>query len=348
MGSILAIHKEQKQLELANGDVIGYDYLVIAPGARHCYFGQDHWESLAPGLKTISDALNIREKILLSFETAERLDSIKEAAKYLNFVVIGGGPTGVEMAGAIAEIARTTLLENFRRIRPEKSKVFLLEALPHILPSYSIKLSDEAKKDLEHLGVRVITGKRVTRISEQGVEMDGEFLETKNVIWAAGNQASPLLKTLDVPLDKQGRVFVQEDLSISGYPEIFVIVDAAHAKGENGLPLPSVASVAVQQGRYVANLLKHLNSPKQKKPFRYKDKGNMATIGKGKAIAQIGKLEFWGLLAWLIWGVVHILYLVGFRNRLRVVIEWLVVFATGQRGVRVIRGEVDSSLPHHD
>ncbi len=348
MGEVTSIDKEKRRIELKNGDTIGYDYLIVAPGARHSYFDKGEWEEFAPGLKTVSDALKIRENILMSFEVAERLDSIKEAAKYLNFVIIGGGPTGVEMAGAIAEIARTTLLENFSRIRPEKSKVFLIEAMSHILPSYSEKLSAEAKKDLEHLGVKVLTGKKVTNISTEGVQIEDFFIESKNIVWAAGNQASPLLKTLQVPLDRQGRVLVEPDLSISEHPEIFVLGDAAHAKDKSGVPLPGTAPVAIQQGQYVAKLLKNIVPFTKRKSFIYHDKGSMATIGKGKAIAKIGRLEFGGLLAWLTWGLIHIAYLVGSRNRLGVMIEWIVIFITGQRGVRLILGDVDNALPKKD
>ena len=345
MGEVSRINKEKKQLVLANGDILGYDYLVIATGARHSYFGNDQWEPLAPGLKTIADALHIRQHILMSFEKAERLSDPAEIAKYLNFVVIGGGPTGVEMAGSIAEIARTTMLENFRRIQPEKAKVFLVEALPHILPVYSEKLSRSAQKDLDHLGVQVVTGKKVTNITSEGVQVEDLFIDSKNVIWAAGNQASPLLKTLEVPLDRQGRVIVGDDLTIPGHPEIFVIGDAAHAKEQEGKPLPGTAPVAIQQGKYVAKILKQSIAPSSRPPFHYHDKGSMATIGKGKAIAAIGKLEFGGFLAWLAWGLIHIAYLIGFRSRFSVFIEWIIVFITGQRGVRIITKEIDPELP---
>ncbi len=347
MGDVSSINKENKQIVLKNGDTLGYDYLVIATGARHSYFGNDQWEPLAPGLKTISDALKIREHILMSFEKAERIDSFEESSKYLNFVVIGGGPTGVEMAGAIAEIARTTMLDNFRRIRPEKAKVFLVEGLPHILPVYSEKLSQSAQRDLEQLGVKVITGKKVTNITSEGVQVEDFFIESKNVIWAAGNQASPLLKTLEVPLDRQGRVIVESDLSIPGHPEIFVIGDASHAKEQEGKPLPGTATVAIQQGKYVAKILKNEILHEHRIPFHYYDKGSMATIGKGKAIASIGKIEFEGFLAWLAWGAVHIAYLIGFKSRLSVLIEWMVVFISGQRGVRLITKEIDPELPRN-
>lgn len=342
MGEVKEIDKEEKKVILSNGETVGYDYLILAPGARHSYFGQDQWENFAPGLKTISDALLIREKILTSFEIADRLNNPKQAAPYLNFVIIGGGPTGVEMAGAILDVAKTSLRENYRNIRPEKTKVFLIEALPYILPSYSQKLSEQARKDLEKLGVIVLTGTKVTSIDERGIQMQDHFLESKNVIWAAGNQASPLLGTLKVPLDRQGRVIVEKDLSVPGYPEIFVLGDAGHCKDGEKV-LPGTASVAIQQGRYVAKLLSNTSSS-NRAPFIYKDKGSMATIGKGKAIAQIKNLEFSGLLAWLAWGFIHIIYLVGFRNRMRVLFEWITLFLTGQRGVRLILGTIDKSL----
>ncbi len=345
MGEVTRINKEKKQLVLANGDTLDYDFLVIATGARHSYFGNDQWEPLAPGLKTIADALHIRQHILMSFEKAERLSDSSEIAKYLNFVVIGGGPTGVEMAGSIAEIARTTMLNNFRRIRPEEAKVFLVEGLPHILPVYSEKLSNAAKDDLSNLGVQVVTGKKVTNITSEGVQVEDQFIPSKNVIWAAGNQASPLLKTLEVPLDRQGRLIVGDDLTVPGHPEIFVIGDAAHAKEQEGKPLPGTAPVAIQQGKYVAKILKKKVAPSNRKPFHYHDKGSMATIGKGKAIAAIGKFEFGGFLAWLAWGLIHVAYLIGFRSRFSVLIEWAIVFVTGQRGVRIITKEIDAELP---
>ncbi len=344
MGAVVHIDKKQKKILLESGESIGYDFLVVATGATHSYFGQNTWESFAPGLKTVADAVTIREKILCSFEIAERLKNSEKAEPYLHFVIIGGGPTGVEMAGAIVEIAKTSLRENFRNIRPEKAKVFLIEALPHILPSYSLKLSQKAQKDLESLGVTVITGKKVTGLSDEGVYMEDSFISSKNVIWAAGNQASHLLASLDSPLDKQGRLLVEPDLSVPGYPEIFIIGDAAHVKTKSG-PLPATASVAIQEGKYVAKLLLNKTSILKRTPFVFKDKGSMATIGKGKAIAQIGKLEFSGLLAWIFWGFIHIIYLVGYRNRVRVLFEWLTLFVTGRRAARLILGTIDKKIP---
>ncbi len=344
MGEVASIDKNLKQLTLANGDLIGYDYLILAVGARHSYFGNDQWETVAPGLKTISDAIKIREQVLVSFEKAERLDSESEAAKYLNFVVIGGGPTGVEMAGAIAEIAHTALFKNFRRIKPEKARIFLIEATPYILPVYPEKLSLHAKRDLEELGVTVLVNTKVTDIREDGVQTEDRFIDSHNVIWAAGNQASPLLKTLDTPLDRPGRAIVQPDLSIPGHPEIFVIGDCAHAPDHKGKPLPGVASVAIQQARYVAKIIKESIQVGKRKPFKYFDKGIMATIGRSKAVVMVGSLRFAGFFAWITWCFIHIVYLIGFRNRLSVMIEWFYHFLTGERSVRLIYRTLDPEL----
>ncbi len=341
MGEVVKIDTKAKQVTISNGDVFGYDYLVVSVGARHSYFGNDAWEAFAPGLKTINDAIKIREQVLISFEKAERLDSIAEADKYLNFVVIGGGPTGVEMAGAIAEIAHKTLFKNFRRIKPEKSKIFLIEALPNILPVYPSKLSDSAKRDLETLGVKVLTGKKVTSITSEGVQVDEMFIPSMNIIWAAGNQVSPLLQTLGVPLDRAGRVIVEPDLSIPGHPEVFVIGDASSCAGADGRPLPGVAPAAIQEGKYVAKIIKEGVPKDHRKPFVYFDKGSMATIGKGKAIAMSGKMQFTGRIAWLMWAFIHILYLIGFRNRLGVLIGWCTTLLTGKRGVRIISRPID-------
>ncbi|NDD59141.1 MAG: NAD(P)/FAD-dependent oxidoreductase, partial [Chlamydiae bacterium] len=341
MAEVSSINKEAKELSLADGSTVQYDYLILAVGAKHSYFGNNAWEEFAPGLKTIHDALSIREKILSSFEIAERLGNSPEAHKYLNFVVIGGGPTGVEMAGAIAEIANTTLFNNFRKIRPETAKIYLIEALPNILPVYSHNLSNKAKIALQDLGVIVINDKKVTNINADGVSLENEMIETKNIIWAAGNQASCLLKTLNTPLDRQGRAMVDPDLSIPNHPEIFVIGDAACAMGKDGKPLPGVAPTAIQQGKYVGQLLIKNLTKKDRPAFKYFDKGSMATIGKGKAIATVGKLEISGLLAWLAWGFIHILYLVGFKSRITVIIEWIAAFFTGQRGARLIQGTLE-------
>ena len=344
MAEAVSIDKKEKHVVLRNGDRIGYEYLIVALGARHSYFGREEWELYAPGLKTLSDALKIRERILMSFEMAERCDSISEAKKFLNFVIIGGGPTGVEMAGAIAEIAYETMLKNFRRIDTTKTKIYLIEGNSHILPAYPETLTVKAKKYLERYGVHVIEGKRVTNVTSEGVEVEGMEIPAKNILWAAGNQASPVLKTLDVPLDRQGRVAVDPDLSIPGYPEIFVIGDAACAMDKKGKPLPGLAPVAVQQGRYVAHILRKRLPKSERPPFRYLDKGTMATIGKTKAIGMFGKIQFSGFIAWLAWCFIHIIYLIGFRNRLIVLTQWLFSYFSPQRGARLINQSLDKEL----
>jgi len=341
MGDVIAIDKKEKTILLKNGDRIGYDFLVLAVGASHSYFGNDQWEPFAPGLKTISDAIAIRQNVLLSFEKAERLDNLAESAKYMNFVVIGGGPTGVEMAGAIAEIAYKTMFKNFRHINPACSKIYLIEALPFILPMYSQNLGMKAKEALENLGVIVINGKKVIGINADGVQTEGEFIESQNIIWAAGNQASPLLKTLDVPLDRQGRAIVEPDLTIPGHPEVFVIGDAACAIGKDGKPLPGIAPTAIQQASYVAKILRNEIPKAARRPFNYFDKGSMATIGKFKAVAKVGKFEFSGLLAWAAWCFIHIAYLIGFRNRFSVMMEWSIMYFTSKRGARLIYRSID-------
>ncbi len=347
MGEVVSIDKEKKTLLLRNGDQVSYEYLIVALGAKHSYFGHDDWGKYAPGLKTLSDALKIRERILMSFEIAERCDSISEAKKYLNFVIIGGGPTGVEMAGAIAEIAYETMLKNFRRIDPTKAKIYLIEGSSHILPVYPEKLTTKATKYLERFGVNVITGKRVTNVTDEGVDVEGNFIPTKNILWAAGNQASPILKTLDVPTDRQGRVIVGPDLSIPDHPEIFVIGDAACAMDKEGKPLPGLAPVAVQQGRYVAHLLRKRYKKEERPPFHYFDKGSMATIGKTKAIGMFGKIQFSGFIAWLAWCFVHVFYLIGFRNRIIVLMQWLFSYFSPKRGARLIKEPLDEELSKH-
>lgn len=344
MGEVVEIDKKNQQVVLRNGDRIGYEYLIVAPGARHSYFGNDQWEAFAPGLKTLSDALKVRERILLSFEKAERCDSISEAKKYLNFVIIGGGPTGVEMAGAISEIAYQTMIKNFRRIDTTKTKIYLVEGSPHILPVYPEKLSLKAQSYLEHFGVNVITGKRVTGVNGEGVSVEGLFIPSENILWAAGNQASPLLKTLDTPLDRQGRALVDADLSLPDHPEIFVIGDASCNMDPQGKPLPGLAPVAVQQGKYVAEILRKRLAKKARPPFSYFDKGTMATIGKTKAIGTFGKIQFSGFIAWLAWCFVHVLYLIGFRNRVVVLMQWLFSYFSGQRGARLINRCIDEEL----
>ncbi len=346
MGTVESIDKKKREIVLVNGDHIPYDYLVVAAGARHSYFGNDQWEPLAPGLKTITDALKIRERILISFEKAERMDSIHEAEKYLNFVIIGGGPTGVEMAGAIAEIAHQTMFKNFRRINPEKSKIYIVEGAPRVLPPFPEKLSLKAKKDLEKMGVRVITGELVTNITEEGVQVGNDFIAARNVIWAAGNQASSLLKTLDVPLDRQGRAMVEPDLSIPKHPEIFVVGDAACTIGKDGKPLPAVAPTAIQQGRYVGRIIRRQVRKEKRRPFKYFDKGGIATIGKNRAVGFFRGMHFKGIFAWLIWGFIHVFYLVSYRSQFAVMLDWVFHYMTGLRGARLIHKNIDDELPN--
>ncbi len=341
MGEVTQIDKKNKTITLTNGDHLGYDYLVLSVGAKHSYFGKNEWEPFAPGLKTLEDALRLREQILISFEKAERCDSISEAKKYLNFVIIGGGPTGVELAGAIAEVAYDTLLRNFRRIDVKKTKIYLVEGSPNILPVFPANLSRTAEMYLKRFGVRVITGKKVTNITNEGVYVENMFIEARNVIWAAGNEASPLLKTLDIPLDRQKRALVDADLSIPDHPEIFCIGDCAAAMDKKGHFYPGLAPVAVQQGRYVANIILR-NLSKEKRPrFKYFDKGSMATIGKTKAVGMFKKFQFKGFFAWLAWCFVHIMYLIGFRNRFLVLFQWFFAYYTSQRGARLIRKSIE-------
>jgi len=339
MGEVHRIDVDSKKVFL-NGDSVEFDYLVISVGSQHSYFGMERWEIYAPGLKTISDALKIRERILLSYEKAERLNDVKEIEKYLTFVIVGGGPTGVELAGAIAEIANKTMMKDFRKIDPSKTKIILVEADNRILTSYHPGLSSKAKKSLEKLGVTVLTGKKVTDISNKGVELGNEFIETTNVIWAAGNAVPSLIKLLNTETDRAGRAVVNSDCSIKNNPEIFVIGDAALFI-EEGKPLPAVAPVAIQQGRYVGKIIKEEIPYNERKPFRYFDKGNLATIGRAKAVMQIGKIKILGFTAWLAWVFIHIMYLIGFRNRYKVLAEWIWYYISYRHGIRLITNRTD-------
>ncbi len=337
MSEVLSVNKTESYVQL-NDRKIFFDYLILSPGASHSYFGNEEWETFAPGLKTLNNALAIREKILRSLEKAEIINNKNKRKQYLTFVIVGGGPTGVEMAGAIAEIAKQTMMKDFRNINQEETKIFLVEALSRILTAYPERLSEIAKKDLEKMGVNVLLNKKVTNVSGEGVTIDNDFLKTKNIIWAAGNKASSLLRTLDEKLDRAGRVIVKKDLSLEDYPNIFVIGDAANIKDKNGVLLPGIAPVAMQQGKYVANLIGRENNLTERKPFKYLDKGTMATIGKAKAVAKIHKLEFSQYFAWLLWSFVHIFFLITFRNRFRVMAEWIWYYFTSRRGVRLITG----------
>jgi NADH:ubiquinone reductase (H+-translocating) len=339
MAELTGIDLPEKKI-LTTVRPVPFDYLILATGARYNYFGHDDWEANAPALKTIPDAIAIREKILRAFEAAEaEEDSVKRAA-LLTFVLVGGGPTGVEMAGAIAELAHRALASDFRRIDPRSAQVVLLEAGPKILASFPDPLVQKATAELERLGVRVRTSARVESVTAEGVMVSGSFLPTKTVIWAAGVVVgSPLGNWLGAETDRSGRVKVAPDLSVPGHPEIFVIGDACYFVDEKGKQLPGVAPVAMQQGRYVGSLIKgRLEGKVDQKHFHYWDKGNLATVGRSFAIADLGKIRLSGLIAWLAWIVVHIYYLIGFRNRTVVLFEWAWAYFTFQRGARLITG----------
>jgi NADH dehydrogenase len=315
-----------------------YDYLILAAGANHAYFGHDEWAANAPGLKTLEDALDIRRRILTSFEEADREPDPARRKALMTFVVVGGGPTGVEMAGAIAEIARFSLARDFRHIDTRDAKVILIEAGIEVLAAFPDRLSRHALRDLERLGVDVRFGKPVTAIAPGVVTVGDESIPANTVVWAAGVQSSPLGRSLGVELDRAGRVLVNPDLSVPGHPEIFVIGDMASLADARGRPLPGVAQVAMQQGAWAAaNILRAIEG-KPGRPFRYRDLGNMATIGRNSAVADIRGLRLTGFVAWLAWAVVHILNLIGFRNRVLVGLQWLWSYLTLQRGARLITG----------
>ncbi len=315
---------------------IPYDYLVVATGARHSYFGRDEWEQAAPGLKSIQDAREIRRRFLLAFELAEKTDSEEERSALLTFVIVGGGPTGVELAGMIPDITRKTLRSDFRRVDTSKARVILLEAGPRILPAFPESLSARARRDLETLGVQVRTSTRVTSVTPEGVAIGDEWIASRSVFWAAGNTASPLARDLGVPLDRAGRVPVAPDLSVPGHPEVFVIGDLATLAREDGTAVPGVAPAAMQEGRATARNIVRAVRGEAREPFRYRNKGDLATIGRHRAIADFGKLHVTGVVAWWVCLFVHIMYLAGFRNRLSVLLEWAYAYFTYQRGVRII------------
>jgi len=320
-----------------------YDYLIVAAGARHSYFGRDDWEPFAPGLKTIEDALEIRRRVLLAFELAERQAAAGGPAPPLNFVVVGGGPTGVELAGTLAEIARYALAHDFRSIDPSRTHVVLLEGGPRVLPAYAEDLSRSAQDQLQRLGVEVHTSTMVNQIEAGAVHFSDTRLEAAVILWAAGVAASPLGKQLGQPVDRAGRVLVNPDLSLPDHPEVFVIGDLAALKDEHGKMLPGVAPVAIQQGQFVAKVIREeLSSPQKTRPsFHYWDKGSLATIGRAAAVAEFGKIHISGFMAWLSWLFVHIFFLIGFQNRLLVFIQWAWSYVTYERGARLITGSTD-------
>jgi NADH dehydrogenase len=336
LAEVVAVDVGARRVRFADGGGVDYDYLIVATGARHGYFGHDEWEPLAPGLKSLEDALEIRRRVLLAFERAEReRDPVRRHA-LLTFVIVGGGPTGVEMAGAVAEIRRYALRRDFRHIDPRDATVLLLEGGPRLLSTYPPELSDAAKQALRRLGVEVHTDTLVTEIGPDSVRAAGWTIPTRTVIWAAGNVASPLLRTLGTPLDRQGRAIVEPDCTIPGHPEVFVLGDAASFTHGEGGPLPGVAPVAIQMGKYAARTIRDELAGRPRAPFCYWDKGQLAVIGRGRGVADIWRLHFSGLLAWLIWIFVHIAYLIGFRNRVLVLIQWAWSYLTYAHGARLI------------
>ena len=329
----LAAHR----LVLDRGEV-GYDALILAAGAGHSYFGHEEWETFAPGLKTLEDALEIRRRILLAYEDAEREPDGAERKALLTFVVVGGGPTGVELAGALGEISRQTIARDFRLIDPTKARIVLLEGGPRILGGFPETLSRRAEEALRRIGVEVRTAAGVTRVTADAVWLGGEQIRARTVLWAAGVAAVPLTRTLGVSLDRAGRVLVEPDLSIPGHPEAFAIGDLCVFPHQTGTPLPGVAPVAIQQGQHAADNLMRRLSGRPTRPFHYRDRGSMATIGRAAAVAVIGRFKLSGLIAWLAWLLVHIMFLIGFRNRFLVLFEWAWAYVSWQRGARLITG----------
>ncbi|HZA92632.1 MAG TPA: NAD(P)/FAD-dependent oxidoreductase [Gemmatimonadales bacterium] len=344
LGEVESIDPANRRVVLTDGADSTYDYLIVATGARHSYFGHDEWEVLAPGLKSIEDAVTIRQRVLLAFEKAEREPDPVRRQALLTFVVIGGGPTGVEMAGAVAELRRYALRRDFRRIDPTDATVLLLEGGSRLLTSYPPSLSDKAKQELRRLGVEVRTETLVTNIRPGSVSAAGWTILTQTVIWAAGNVASPILRSLGTPLDQAGRAIVEPDCTIPGHPEIFVLGDAALFDHQEGGPLPGICPVAIQMGEYAARTIEGDLEGRPRRAFNYWDKGQLAVIGRGHAVADIWKLHFAGFLAWVIWTFVHIFFLIGFRNRILVMIQWAWSYLTYGRGARIITLEESPAL----
>ena len=334
----IAIDRVKRSVCLERGESVTFDYLVVAPGSFTSYFDKDDWRQYAPGLKTLSDALEIRERILMSFEQAARAESPLLLSRYLTFVIVGAGPTGVELAGALAEIARQSVALDFPTLPMAQFKVILLEGGASILPSFAPELRRDALRFLKKLDVDVRFESQVTNVTAEGVWCGDTFIDTGNVIWAAGTAASPLLGSLETPLDRQGRVIVRQDLSIPDDPSIFVIGDAACFRIDEGPALPALAPVALQQGQYVAGIIQKAIPTDRRRAFRYVDRGMMTTIGRAKAVAEIRGLRFSGFMAWILWCVVHIFFLIEFRNRVRVSLEWLWYYLTFKPGTLLLYG----------
>ncbi|HVP64574.1 MAG TPA: NAD(P)/FAD-dependent oxidoreductase [candidate division Zixibacteria bacterium] len=335
----------QNQRVLMDDDSVDYDYLIVASGATHAYFGHDDWAPLAPGLKTVEDATEIRRRVLLAYEIAERDAQLGKPVEPINLVVVGGGPTGVELAGAMAEIARQVLADDFRAIRPATTRVLLIEAGPRILATYPEDLSRSATEQLRKLGVEVITGTAVTDIAADHIMVGDKRVRSTVVLWGAGVAASPLGKKLGVPTDRAGRVLVSPDLTIPGHINVFVLGDLASVKQPNGRPVPGVAPAAIQMGKYAGQTIIADLHNKPRKPFHYHDKGSLATIGRSAAVGEIGRFHFSGWPAWMAWLLVHIYFLIGFRNRVVVLLQWLWAYVSFSRGARLITGQSKSVVP---
>jgi NADH dehydrogenase len=334
---------ERQVVKLHDGE-LGYDYLVLATGGRTSYFGHGEWERFAPGLKDLDDAVEIRRRVLLAFEAAEKETDEERRRELMTFIVVGGGPTGVELAGAIAELARYVLARDFRRIRPEAAEILLLEGGPRILPSFAEDLSESAERQLNGLGVTVRKSAKVTNIDERGVYLGAEKIAAATVIWSAGVRATALTESLGLPLDRAGRILIEKDLTVPGHKNVFAIGDMTYLE-QDGQPLPGVSPVAMQMGRRVARNIRRALAGKPYEQFRYFDKGSMATIGRNAAIAQIGKLHLSGWLAWSAWLIVHLFFLIGFRNRAAALFNWAWMYFTYQRGARLITGRRMSLRP---
>ena len=343
LSEVKEINKEKKEVTLDNAEVINYDKLIVSAGSSYSFFGKNEWSKFAKGLKVINDALDIREKILKAFEKAENEKDERIRKKYLNFVIVGGGPTGVELAGSIAEIAYKNMTKEFRNFSSKDANIYLLEAGDRILPSYSENLAKKSYKYLIDLGVKVMTKERVENIEEMKVTTNKQVIDADNIIWAAGNEASPLIKHLDTETDNEGRALVNQDCSIKEDNEVYVIGDAANFKKESGESLPGIAPVAIQQGRYVAHNIKKNIQKENRKPFKYSDKGTMATIGRFKAIGVVGNFELAGFTAWLFWSLIHLVYLIGYRSKILVAIEWIFAYFFNKRGTRLIYRDIDKN-----
>ena len=339
MGEVVDVDVVKREVKLDDEVTAHYDYLILATGATHAYFGHDEWAEHAPGLKTVDDATEIRRRFLLAFEAAEREADAEARKRLLTFVIVGGGPTGVELAGAMVEIARRVMPKDFRAIDTTAARIILLEGLDRVLPTYPPDLSEKARRQLTKLGVEVRTSTMVTDIGDGYVRVGEDVINAQNVFWAAGVSASPLGRKLGVETDKAGRVLVERDCSIAGHPEVFVIGDLASMKRADGRMVPGVAQGAIQSGKHVAKQIVRDLRKQAREPFDYFDKGDLATIGRAAAVARLGRVHLSGFIAWMIWVVVHILYLIGFRNRLLVMMQWAWAYLSYQRGIRLITGD---------